>query len=112
MNVKKFEQFLQTKVEKDVSKNNKDYHYFVADGKKRIVQASTSVKGCEDFSNLCISQCIGKSDGKRFYLLHKPIVQVLPIEEQTNNEPALNKVLSELVDSNFNLEILLAYGTE
>lgn len=112
MNVKQFEQFLQTKIEKDVSKNNKDYHYFMADGKKRIVQASASVKGCEDFSNLCISHCIGKSDGKRFYLLHKPIVQVLPIEEQTNNGPALDKVLSELIDSNFNLEILLAYGTE
>ena len=82
------------------------------DGKKKVVQTSASVKGCEDFSNLCISQCIGKSDGKRFYLLHKPIAQILPCEEQSNNGPALDNVLSELVGSNFNLDILLAYGTE
>ena len=112
MNVKQFEEFLQTKIEKGVSKSNKVYRYFMADGKKKNVQVSTSVKDCEDFSNLCISQCIGKSDGKRFYLLHKPIVQVLPIEERSNNGAMLDKVLSELVDSDFNLEKLLAYGTE
>ena len=112
MNVKQFEEFLQTKIEKGVSKNDKVYHYFVTDGKKKAVHTSASAKGCEDFSNLCISQCESKSDGKRFYLLHKPIVQMLPYKINDNKGLALDNMLSELVESNFNLEKLLAYGTK
>ena len=112
MNVKQFEEFLQTKIEKGVSKNDKVYHYFVTDGKKKAVHASASVKGCEDFSNLYISQCESKTDGKRFYLLHKPLVQVLPCKIDDSNGKAMDNMLSELVESNFDLEKLLAYGTE
>lgn len=112
MSVKQFEEFLQTKIEKGISQNNNIYHYFVTDGKRKVVQTSASVKGCEDFSNLCISQCIGKSDGKRFYLLHKPIAQVIPSGIDDSNGQVLDKLLAELVDSNFDLEKLLAYGTE
>ena len=112
MNVKQFEEFLQTKIEKGVSKNDKVYHYFVTDGKKKAVHTSASAKCCEDFSDLCISQCESKSDGKRFYLLHKPIVQMLPYKTNDNKGLALDNMLSELVESNFNLEKLLAYGTK
>ena len=112
MNVKQFEEFLQTKIEKGVSKNDKVYHYFVTDGKKKAVQTSASAKGCEDFSNLYISQCESKTDGKRFYLLHKPLVQVLPCKIDDSNGKAMDNMLSELVESNFDLEKLLAYGTE
>lgn len=112
MNVKQFEEFLQTKIEKGVSNNDKVYHSFVTDGKKKAVQASASVKGCEDFSNLCISQCESKTDGKRFYLLHKPLVQVSPCKIDDSNGIAMDNMLSELIESNFDLEKLLAYGTK
>lgn len=112
MNVKQFEESLQTKIEKGFSKNNNNYYYFIIEGKKTAIQASTSVKGNEDFSNLCISQCESKTDGKRFYLLHKPLVQVLSLETNDCNGQVLDNILSELVDSNFNLEKLLAYGTK
>ena len=112
MNVKQFEESLQTKIEKGFSKNNNNYYYFIKEGKKTAIQASTSVKGSEDFSNLCISQCESKTDGKRFYLLHKPLVQVLSLETNDCNGQVLDNILSELVDSNFNLEKLLAYGTK
>ena len=112
MNVKQFEESLQTKIEKGFSKNNNNYYYIIKEGKKTAIQATTSVKGNEDFSNLCISQCESKTDGKRFYLLHKPLVRVLSLETSDCNGQVLDNILSELVESNFNLEKLLAYGTK
>ena len=112
MNVKQFEESLQTKIEKGIPKNNNNYYYFIKEGMKTAIQASTSVKGSEDLSNLCISQCECKTDDKRFYLLHKPIVQVLSCKTNDSNGVVLDNMLSELVESNFNLEKLLAYGTK
>ena len=112
MNVKQFEESLQTKIEKGISKNNNNYYYFIKEGKKTAIQASYSVKEIDELTGLCISQCESKTDGKRFYLLHKPLARVLSLETDDCNGQVLDNILSELVESNFNLEKLLAYGTK
>jgi hypothetical protein len=111
MSVKQFEESMQTKIESDVSKGGKNYYYFVSEGKRTLIQASASAKDTKSISDLSISYCEGKSDNKRFYLLHKPICQSIEITSDNKSEE-LDKLLFELVDSDFNLEKLLAYGTE
>ena len=112
MNVKQFEESLETKIEKGISKNNNDYFYFIKEGKRVAIKTSEAAKEVEELAGLCISQCKGKTDGKKFYLLHKPIVQVLPCNTDDCKGQVLDNMLSELVESNFNLEKLLAYGTK
>ena len=102
---------MQTKIESDVSKGGKNYYYFVSEGKRTLIQTSASAKGTKSISDLFISYCEGKSNNKRFYLLHKPICQSIEITSDNKSEE-LDKLLFELVESDFNLEKLLAYGTE
>jgi len=112
MSVKQFEESMQTKIESDVSKGGKNYYYFVSEGKRTLIQISASAKDTKSIPDLSISYCEGKSDNKRFYLLHRPIAQVIPSGIDDSNGQVLDDLLAELVDSNFNLEKLLAYGTE
>lgn len=112
MNVKQFEESLKTKIEKGISKNNNKYYYFIEEGKRIAIQTSKATREVEELAGLCISQCESKTDGKRFYLLHKPLVRVAPLETNDCNGQVLDNILTELVESNFNLEKLLAYGTK
>ena len=111
MSVKHFEESMQTKIESDTSKGGRHYYYFLSEGKKVLIQASASAKDVVSISELSISYCEGKSDNKRFYLLHKPICQSIEMTSDCRSE-SLDEILTELVESDFNLEKLLAYGTE
>ena len=112
MKVRLFEESLKTMIQKGISKNNNDYYYFIKEGKRIAIQTSGAVKGTEELADLCISLCQGKTNENKFYLLHKPIAQIQPCKIDDCNGQTLDNILSELVESNFNLEKLLAYGTK
>src|SRR5574344_748536 len=73
--IPQLEDAFQTKIETAVSKNGKDYAYCILNGKKTLISVSKNIV-LENLSSnkmpIGISNC-ETVNGKRFYLIHKPI---------------------------------------
>jgi hypothetical protein len=109
--IPQFEDAFQTKIETAKSKKGKDYAYCTLNSKKTLISVSKSILFGDLSSNktvMAISNC-ETVNGKRFYLIHKPIDSE---KAKAKNESHLNEMLNKLVSSNFNLETLMENGTK
>ena len=105
MNVEQFEKSLKTKIEKGISKKGGTYYYYVINGVKNILKTSLFIDIDGDitsFGEWQISLCENSSEKKRFYLLHKKKAT----DEITKQSHNIDEILSELVQSNFDLSKL------
>uniref|UniRef100_UPI004026EAAB reverse transcriptase domain-containing protein n=1 Tax=Bacteroides cellulosilyticus TaxID=246787 RepID=UPI004026EAAB len=109
--ISQFEDAFQTKIEIDKSKNGKDYVFCQLSGKKTFISISKTISIDEVSSEnkpIAISYC-ETDNGKRFYLIHRPIEQEKTVAK---NENYLDDTLNKLVSSNFNLETLIDNGAK
>ena len=109
MNVEQFEESLKTKVEKGNSKKGGAYFYYVTNGVKNILKTSLFIELDGDitsFDEWQISLCENISEKKRFYLLHKKKA----IDNIPKQSHSIDEILSELVQSSFDLSKLQPYG--
>lgn len=101
MNMSEFEKKHSTKIKFPVSKKEKQTAFYLENSEQKNITISKNVIDVSA-ENLQISLC--ENIGKRFYLLHKPMLRAESIP--SNNHRSLDDILSDLCNSNFDLSKL------
>ena len=112
MNIRQFEEKMGIKIEQSVSKGNNTYYYIVENGNKRIIKTSQYVKENGLNDDLFISLCESSLGKSRFYLLHKKDIMSSRVSDDDIRKSQIDDILSDLVNSNFDLSKLQAYGAK